>query len=813
MKKTMLHGATRILLSGVALLFLGQGVAQAAAPQVVTVPWRGALDLPHETYNGKSIHLKGVAHNVAPGATASWDPGDGSGPQPVSVDSPDDWVIDIVHTYPNSSDGTPFTATLEVCNNGAGAGTECASDTYKVVVRDRSLDVEINIGIDEGLWYSHGQQDRSGAWTDGRWLYSTGYGNQNVAATAANVQAFEINNHLASGDPNQDPYVDTVARGLKYLFSRLNTQAIGVQPYGDPDTNGNGLGVTIPSSSRQIYELGPMMDAIVASKTPHAAVTHGPLAGLPSPSGAPAYTYFDAVQDMVDMYAWGQYDHATAGGGWRYSWNQWPDNSACQWAAIGILAARDLWGAKVPQFVYDRNKVWLEYSDRENAAGEAYGYGYTGSGEGWGTTPSGMVQLVMNGIQKTDLAQWVRAEERLAQRWNSWYRDNNNYYGAFAVAKAMRLARPTPIVQMAQGTPNQIAWFEADCANPDACNASTDRWGLARNILRHQVASTGAVNNSHGRMGHGWAVIILTGTLHLEPVAVATATPNPGAAGVPINFDGSGSFHTDPERSIVKYEWDWNNDGTFDETGMTASHAFACPVLPCTYPVTLQVTDDGSPTLVDTVTIDVKITNPPHPPTADADGPYLVCVNEQITLDGSNSFDVDEPLGDSITAWGWELDFVPPLDFDDASGETVTTSYTSEGTFDVGLRVTDDSKAVFGAPENLTDEDFTKVLVMNCEGPGVCDLSVRAKSGKAQLTWDAAAGAVSYDIYRSTTSANSGYTKIAADHVTSYPTYLDTGLTNGVTYWYRVVQKDAAGKELCGTEAASATPTERVRRR
>ena len=49
-----------------------------------------------------------------------------------------------------------------------------------------------------------------------------------------------------------------------------------------------------------------------------------------------------------------------------------------------------------------------------------------------------------------------------------------------------------------------------------------------------------------GHLHHAWGVIILTGTLRLEPVAVAAANPNPGAAGVPVNFDGSGSFHQDP---------------------------------------------------------------------------------------------------------------------------------------------------------------------------------------------------------------------------------------------------------------------------
>ena len=87
---------------------------------------------------------------------------------------------------------------------------------------------------------------------------------------------------------------------LQYLFSRLGTQAIGPQTYGNPDSNGNGLGVTIPLSSRQIYELGPVMDAIVASRTKNKVIVTGPLAGLASPSGADSFTYFDAVQDMVD---------------------------------------------------------------------------------------------------------------------------------------------------------------------------------------------------------------------------------------------------------------------------------------------------------------------------------------------------------------------------------------------------------------------------------------------------------------------------------------------------------------------------------
>ena len=798
-------------------LFAVAAQSMAAAPKVVTVPWRGPLDLPHETYNGKQIHLKGVAHNLAVGATASWNPGDGTGPFAVTP-GPDasgsDYDLGIVHTYPDSAAGTPFTATLTVCN-----GADCASDTYKVVVRDRSLGVEINIGIDEGLWNLHRNQTRNSASTDdGRFVWSSSYSRDGMV-TASAVQAFQINNHFQTTSPNIDPYADTVKRGLRYMFSRLVTMSISVQPAGNPDTNGNGIGVsagntvTPPSgvSSRPIYETGQFMDAIVASKTPNEPVPAGtPLAGLPSPSGAPSYTYFDAVQDMIDAYAWGQVDSSSYRGGWRYSWNSQADNSACQWAAIGILAARDLWGATVPAFVYSENLIWLSASQTPVPPSAATGYGYTGRGEGVATSPSGLVQAIMDGIPKTDAGRWVGVENRMASQWNSWYRDTTDYYRLFAVAKSMRLALPDPIVQMAQGTANQINWFEADCANPDACSGS-ETWGVARTILRDQNADgqfTGSYRTS-GLYRTAWGVIILTGSLHLEPVAVAVATPNPGAAGVPINFDGSGSYHTDPDKSIVSYEWDWNDDGVFDETGVAPSHAFSCAVLPCTYPVTLKVTDNSSPVLVDTVTINVQITNPPHPPTADADGPYMACTNENINLDGSGSFDIDESLGDSIIAYGWETDFVQPLDFNDATGVSAVGSFPTAGTFDIGLRVTDNSAAVFGG-SNLTDEDFTTAKIRDCDC--VDNLAARAKSGKVQLTWEPVAGAAGYDIYRSTKDATSGFTLIAAGHVTDYATYLDTGLVDGTHYWYRVVPKDASGAELCGSIAVDAVPQGRGRR-
>ena len=788
--------------------------AIAAPPDVVTVPWRGGLDLQHVIYDGKQVHLKGVAHGIGAGATATWDPGDGSPginvvPNPISGF---DFDLGTTHTYPVSAPGTPFTARLTVCN-----GADCDSDTYRLVVRARTLDVEINIAIDESLWFLHRQQIRSTSTSDGQWTSSN-----RTANTASAVQAFQINNHFETNSSSDDPYADTVARGLKFLFSDLNQRAIGLQTAGDPDSNGNGIGVEATVGSRPIYVGGQVMDAIVTTKTPGTMVTTGPN-GSALPAGIAGRSYGDIVQDMVDMYAWGQYDTGAARGGWRYSWNQHPDNSAAQWAAIGILAARDLFGATVPAFLYTENLVWLGFSQTPAPPANAIGYGYTSRGTGDARNPSGLVQLIMDSVPKTDAALWVGVEDLMAANWNAWYRDTANYYSLFALAKAMRLALPSPIIIMGTGA-NAIDWFKADCANPAACNGTTDKWGVARTIIRDQNADGQFVGSwwTVGNLHHAWGTIILTGTLRLEPVAVATANPNPGAAGVPVNFDGTGSFHQDPARTIVLYEWDFDGDNVTDATGANASHAFPCASLPCSFPVVLKVTDDGSPTpLVDTDTVVVLITNPPHPPTSDPNGPYLSCVNEAFTLDGSGSFDINEgtslggsPPFDTITAWDWELDFAQPLDFGEASGPTPAATpfvISTAGLKDIGLRVTDNSNASFGGGPDLVDAAFTTALVTDCNCIG--QITVRSKSTKNQLVWAPVAGAASYDIRRSTTGPHSGYSVIASGHVTSYATYLDSGLTNGVTYWYRVTPKDASGSELCGSDDASGTPTQGRRRR
>ncbi len=91
-----------------------------------------------------------------------------------------------------------------------------------------------------------------------------------------------------------------------------------------------------------------------------------------------------------------------------------------------------------------------------------------------------------------------------------------------------------------------------------------------------------------------------------------------------------------------------------------------------------------------------------------------------------------------------------------------------------------------------------------CDCQVVTDLSARAKSGKVQLTWTHV-DADSYNVYRKT--EGNEYTLIA-NTTSTYSTYLDTNVTDGMTYYY-IVKSLCNGSESEPSNEASATPSGR----
>ncbi len=308
-----------------------------------------------------------------------------------------------------------------------------------------------------------------------------------------------------------------------------------------------------------------------------------------------------------------------------------------------------------------------------------------------------------------------------------------------------------------------------------------------------------------------------------SPVAVAKAIPNPGIATQTITLDGSGSYHQDSSKNIVKWEWDFNADGIFDATGPIAQTSFAAIG---NYPVTLRVTDDGSPAKTNETTITVRITQPPVAPTADAAGPYVFCFNDSgeakapFFLDGTKSINPDQGQkdpscpgcpGDSITEYAWDLSGNQL--FNDAFGPTpdVTNFFLNKGVgnYVIQLRVTDNSYNSYPSANprmNLTGVDSAQVSVKAWNDPACFSCAniyyVYPKNKMVQINWKYAYAYDHFNIYRSTLSGGP-YTLIGS---TKSKGYLDYKVVNGTKYYYVVRPAALNGNEVCQSNEAFGTP-------
>jgi len=127
---------------------------------------------------------------------------------------------------------------------------------------------------------------------------------------------------------------------------------------------------------------------------------------------------------------------------------------------------------------------------------------------------------------------------------------------------------------------------------------------------------------------------------HIEdnepPIAVANAAPTTGGPPLTVNFDAGES--EDPDAADpLSYEWDFEDDGTFDSTEVAPSHEYT---IRGAYTARLKVTDSLGETDEDTVVIFVDTS----PPDASVDGPSAAetwRVGQTIHFQGSAS-DVEE---------------------------------------------------------------------------------------------------------------------------------------------------------------------------
>jgi len=273
--------------------------------------------------------------------------------------------------------------------------------------------------IDDGLAWLASQQNADGSLESSYRVGKTAFA---VLKWAEHAKRFL---DMDPFDPAYN-YSSNIVLGLNYMFNHSYNVSIGIQPAGDPDTNGNGNGIAIYGNYAG-YETGIAMQAIEATCHPERIVEYGTHAG---------WTYYEVMEDCVDWIAWAQGDTGTGRGGWRYSANYGTsDNSVCQWAVLGLWSAES-WGINAPSWVKTENLIWLDYSQNANG-----GFGYSGpSGTDVDVTAAGIIQLNYCGKTIAD-SDYLNATTWLTNNWG----DLNQPYAMYAVMKASMTARPSKI--------------------------------------------------------------------------------------------------------------------------------------------------------------------------------------------------------------------------------------------------------------------------------------------------------------------------------------------------------------------------------
>ena len=117
----------------------------------------------------------------------------------------------------------------------------------------------------------------------------------------------------------------------------------------------------------------------------------------------------------------------------------------------------------------------------------------------------------------------------------------------------------------------------------------------------------------------------------------------------------------------------------------------------------------------------------------------------------------------------------------------------------------DDGYGGGAAAPSPTFDNFLFTVGSTGGSAPIAPTGLTATAGNLQvaLAWTASAGATSYNVYRGTTTGGESTTAVATGIAT--PSYTDTGLTAGTTYYYKVAAVNSVGTSGYSNEA-NATP-------
>ncbi len=342
---------------------------------------------------------------------------------------------------------------------------------------------EIEAAIMAGTAWLAAQQYPDGSWG--------GYGPATTGFAVLKFNTHAISLCMDPLDPTYE-YYDEVRSGLDYLFATASVWNIGMQPAGDPDTDGDGLGVTWYDST---YYTGIAMMAIAT--TTHPEMTVGALG-----SPVDGWTYEEVLQDAVDYMAWGQTDGGTGRGGWNYDSmdNQEgrSDNSNTGYAVLGLAYAEAPtilthtgcsgpgFGLMIPDFVKAEHNIWIDYiqNDVDGDINDG-GSGYEHPDNWVNILKTGNLLFEMAFVGDTaDTPRVMDAVDYIERHWNDpnldpgWRGDPTHKQAIYCVMKGLEAFSIDTIVVGGM----DVDWFDemstvlVEQQNPDG-SWDFDYWG------------------------------------------------------------------------------------------------------------------------------------------------------------------------------------------------------------------------------------------------------------------------------------------------------------------------------------------------
>ncbi|MFC2095489.1 PKD domain-containing protein [Candidatus Bipolaricaulota bacterium] len=202
--------------------------------------------------------------------------------------------------------------------------------------------------------------------------------------------------------------------------------------------------------------------------------------------------------------------------------------------------------------------------------------------------------------------------------------------------------------------------------------------GLSEFTLRTQLLSQTIPMGSANVYGNGRLSLQAPVGANQAPTASFAFSPTAPTAGATVSFNASAS--SDPDGSIVMYQWDFTGDGITDATGVYQSRAFSAG----TYSVRLTVTDNDGASNTQIRSVAVGSTPNQPPSAAFTVSPSSGEPGIWFTFSAAGSTDPDG----SIVSYAWNFG-----DGGTGAGITAYNTYAAPGTYTVTLTVTDDDGA------------------------------------------------------------------------------------------------------------------------